>query len=560
MDVGKMQTKLAIWSQDRTFEFDDIYNIVCSDAFLREAWVNVSSNRGARTPGINDVTAEDYAEDLEENLKSLRQRLKSGAYCPKPVRRVYIPKGPDEVRPLGIPTIEDRVVQESLRLVLEPIYETDFAENSFGFRPNRSCHDALQTVLYQMAPSVASYKHWILDLDVKGYFDNVSHIELMYVLQDWITDSDVQNLIWQTLKAGVQENGSVQVTGKGTPQGGVISPLLANVYLDKLDQWIQEWTDGSRGGEEHWTYVRYADDFLIMTDGRKYVAQDMMEEVESFLAEELRLELSQEKSSLTHAEDGLSFLGYDLQADSTSGGCKKRVPQEAKEYVRDRIKEATGGETDISTRLKIQSINAVVRGWANYYKYCTDAARVFNGVNHLLWHRMTDWLAKKYECSKKRLVQRKLDGTSPIMMNEMSVTKITDLSTQRTENPKRHTHPYLNEDRDQAPESQWGKNHRTGHPRQDLYLANEERRAGSADLAFEARLRDRNVCQARGCSEGGWGTELLPVHHIRRRNSGDDDRVENLVTLCEECHRKVHLTDETITAYHEGRDELVQLS
>jgi RNA-directed DNA polymerase len=207
MVVGKMQTKLARWSQDQTFEFDDIYNIVCSDAFLREAWLNVSSNRGARTPGVDGTAAEDYAEHLNENLEGLRQNLESGTYRPKPVRRVYIPKGPDEVRPLGIPTMEDRVVQESLRLVMEPIYETDFAENSFGFRPNRSCHDALQMVSYQMAPSVASYKHWILDLDVKGYFDNVSHTELMYALQDRITDSDVQDLIWQTLKAGVKENG-----------------------------------------------------------------------------------------------------------------------------------------------------------------------------------------------------------------------------------------------------------------------------------------------------------------------------------------------------------------
>jgi group II intron reverse transcriptase/maturase len=560
MVVGKMQTKLARWSQDQTFEFDDIYNIVCSDAFLREAWLNVSSNRGARTPGVDGTAAEDYAEHLNENLEGLRQSLKSGTYRPKPVRRVYIPKGPDEVRPLGIPTMEDRVVQESLRLVMEPIYETDFAENSFGFRPNRSCHDALQMVSYQMAPSVASYKHWILDLDVKGYFDNVSHTELMYALQDRITDSDVQDLIWQTLKAGVKENGSVQVTGKGTPQGGVVSPLLANVYLNELDQWIQKWTDGPRSGEENWTYVRYADDFLIMTNGRKDVAEDMMEEVEGFLAEELHLELSQEKSSLTHAQDGLSFLGYNLHADSTSGGCKKYVPQEAKDYIRERIKEATDGGTNTSAVLKIRAINSVVRGWANYYKYCTDASKVFGDVNRLLWHRITDWLAEKHDCSRWWLLRRKLDSKSPIKINGQAVAQLTGLSTHRTEDPKRHNHPYLEEERDQTLDSRWGDEYRTRHPGQDPYLANEERRAGSADKTREARLRDRNVCQVEGCRTGGWDFDPLPVHHIRRRKSKDDDRLRNLVTLCEECHRKVHLADETITAYHEGRDELLQLS
>jgi len=443
MEVGKMQTKLATWSQDQDRKFGDIFNIVYSGAFLHHAWLNVKSNRGARTPGVDGTTAEDYAEDLEENLKGLRQKIKSGAYRPKPVRRTYIPKSETEVRPLGIPTVEDRIVQESLRLVLGPIYETDFSENSFGFRPNRSCHDAIQMVSYQMAPSVSSYKHWVLDLDVKGYFDNVDHTELMYVLRDRVKDSEVQDLIWETLKAGVEENGSVQVTGKGTPQGGVVSPLLANVYLNELDQWIQKWMDGKRGGDESWTYVRYADDFLIMTNGRKYRAQDMMKEVKDFLAEELHLELSQEKSSLTHAQDGLSFLGYDLQADPTSGGCKKYVPQDAREYVQERIKEATSGETDISASLKIRSINSVVRGWANYYKYCSDAAMVFHDVDRLLWHRMMDWLAEKHKCSKKWLIRRKLDSKRPITINGQSVTQLTGLSTCRTKSPKRHKHPYL---------------------------------------------------------------------------------------------------------------------
>lgn len=146
MEVGKMQTKLARRSQDQDKKFGDIFNIVYSGVFLREAWLNVKSNRGSTTPGVDGTTAEDYVEDLRDNLTGLRERLKSGTYRPQPVRRTYIPKGPGEVRPLGIPTIEDRIVQESLRLVLEPIYETDFSDDSFGFRPNRSCHDAIKLV------------------------------------------------------------------------------------------------------------------------------------------------------------------------------------------------------------------------------------------------------------------------------------------------------------------------------------------------------------------------------------------------------------------------------
>jgi len=159
----------------------------------------------------------------------------------------------------------------------------------------------------------------------------------------------------------------LQVTGKGTPQGGVVSPLLANVYLNELDQWIKKWTDGKRGGDENWSYARYADDFLIMTDGRKSRAEGMMDKVGRFLAEELRLDLSPQKSSLTHAMEGTDFLGYHLLADSTLGCCKRMIPQEVKDYIRDRIKEATEGSTEVSARRKIRSMNAVVRGWANYY-------------------------------------------------------------------------------------------------------------------------------------------------------------------------------------------------
>ncbi len=340
MDVEKMQTKLARWSQDQSFEFDDIFNIVCRGEFLFEAWLSVEANLGSETAGVDGLTAEDYRKQgLKENLFSLSDRLKSGAYEPDPVRRVYIPKSPDEVRPLGIPTIEDRIVQESLRMVLEPIYETDFSDDSFGFRPNRSCHDAINLAYLELNPGSGRYKRWILDLDIKGYFDNVDHTELMWILQDRITDPEVLDFIYDTLKAGVKENGQVHVTGKGTPQGGIVSPLLANVYLNELDQWIKKWTEGPKGGPESWTYVRYADDFMILTNGDKGAAEAMKGRVEEFLDEELNLRLSQEKSSIRHAQDGLSFLGHDMVADSTSGACKMFVPQEAKEYIRSRIRE-----------------------------------------------------------------------------------------------------------------------------------------------------------------------------------------------------------------------------
>ncbi|WP_162892963.1 group II intron reverse transcriptase/maturase [Salinibacter ruber] len=559
MDVEKMQTKLARWSQDQSFEFDDIFNIVCRGEFLFEAWLSVEANLGSETAGVDGLTAEDYRKQgLKENLFSLSYRLESGTYEPDPVRRTYIPKGPDEVRPLGIPTIEDRIVQESLRMVLEPIFEVDFSDDSFGFRPNRSCHDAIKFAYMELNPGAGRYKRWILDLDIKGYFDNVDHTELMWILQDRITDPEVLDLIYDTLKAGVKENGQVQVTGKGTPQGGIVSPLLANVYLNELDQWIKQWTEGPKCGPENWTYVRYADDFMILTNGDKGVAEAMKGRVEEFLDEELNLKLSQKKSSIRHAQDGLSFLGYDMIADSTIGACKMFVPQEAKEYIRGRIREATEGDTDVSVRRKIRSLNSVVRGWANYYKYCFNAGDVFNDVEQLLWHRTTHWLAEKHKCSRKQLIQRKLESKSPIRINGITLFDPNGMSTIRTESPRRHGHPYLCEDGDGKPEPQWKKRYREEHPGPDPYLANKEERLGSEDQSQWARVRDENTCQSTRCDASGRRSTV--VHHIRHRQSKDDDRIGNLVTLCRRCHRKVHQTDQVVTVQHEGMEEPKELT
>lgn len=559
-----MQSKLAHWSQDQDFEFDDIFNIVCDTEFLYSAWLNVKSNRGSNAPGVDGATAEDYAENLTERLEGLRRKLKRGSYSPKPVRREYIPKSDDEVRPLGIPTIEDRIVQESLRLTMEPIYETDFSDRSFGFRPNRSCHDAISLIQRQLAPAAKPYKHWVLDLDIEGYFDNVAHTTLMYAIKDRVTDSNVQQLIWDTLKAGVKENGTVHATGKGTPQGGIVSPLLANVYLDKLDQWIRQWTEESRAerrgrrqrGKGSYSYVRYADDFIILTNAPRHHAERMKKRVEGFLDEELSLELSEEKSSITHAQDGINFLGYNVEACPKTGKVKMYVPKEAKGYIRDRISEATSGTTDVSASRKLRAINRVVSGWVNYYRYATDAAKVFDDLSACLWHQVTDWLCQKHKCSKKRLIQNKLDSRRPITAGGESLVDLSGKTSRYTKSPLRHDHPYLEEGKTDI-QGQWGKPYHRAMPR-DPYLANAEER--DMDVTEQARVRDQNRCQVIGCEAGEPGGEALPIHHIRRRRSEDDDRPENMLVVCQKHHGQIHHSTKMVEAYHRGRDERLTLS
>jgi RNA-directed DNA polymerase len=535
MDVEKTQTKLASWSQDQDFRFDDIYNFMCYEDWLRRAYRSVKSNSGSRTAGVDRETMKDFEEDLEENLKDLRRSLKSQAFDPKPVRRTYIPKADDEVRPLGIPTIKDRIIQEAIRMVLEPIYETDFSDYSFGFRPNRSTHDAIKVVRTNIGYATRG-KGWVLDLDIKGYFDNVDHGTLCEILQDRITDRKVLKLIWDFLKAGIMEDGEYRHSMLGTPQGGIVSPLLANVYLNELDQWVKQWTEKTRyerkkrrkRGKGNWHYVRYADDFLLMTNGGKGRAEKMMKWVEDFVAEELNLTLSDEKSELILAEDGFNFLGYDLKVKKESGGVQRTIPKKAIRDVINKVREATDGGTDVSIRAKMKSVDAVLRGWANYYKYATNAGRVFDRVQNKTWHMLTHWMAEKFECSRKELGQ-KLDSTDPLGVNGVSMTKIAEMSDIRTESFDRHDHPYLG-----------GKNVIWEElPQEEPWLANEEERTGWKDERWKALERDDWNCQLCGRDLEG---KSAHVHHKRAHTgegSPDANRPENLESLCAECHRKV---------------------
>jgi group II intron reverse transcriptase/maturase len=538
MDVDKMQTKLATWSQDPGFRFDDIYNLLYDTGFLRRAYNAVKSNHGSRTPGVDGQTIESFGEDLDENLTGLQKSLKSQSFEPKPLRRTYIPKGDGRKRPLGIPTIKDRIVQETLRLVLEPIYETDFSDYSFGFRPNRSAHDAIMSVRARMAPATGWYKHWIIDADIEGFFDNVDHQTLEQIIQDRITDQKLRDLIWDFLKAGIMEEGRYRHSLTGTPQGGIVSPLLANVYLDHLDQWAEQWTELSRKekakrnrqGQGNWHYARYADDFLLMTDGTRGRAEEMMERAGGFVGGELNLTLSEKKSRLVHAQDGLNFLGYDLKADSDTGGAKRTIPKEAVRDIRSKIRDATEGGTNVSARNKIRAVSAAVRGWGNYYKYATDAYRVFDDVENLLWHQVSRWLARKHDCSRSNLISEKLQSKSPISINGVTLVDPRKMTDEYTKSPQRQDHPYLDDE----------NTGRERLPDEAPWLANGEERKGWDDVRVKVRERDDYTCQVCGRDVRD---STAPVHHIRPRDSYNNpreaDTPENLKTLCVPCHRRI---------------------
>jgi RNA-directed DNA polymerase len=319
--VARTQAKYHRWAKtDRGLRFGDLFNLVSRPDYLLVAWEHVARNKGARTAGVDGVTVRGVEQrgEIGAFLSGIAASLKDGTYRPAPVRRVLIPKPGGKSRPLGIPTVADRVVQQSLRMVLEPIFEADFMPVSYGFRPRRRAHDAVAEIHYYAS---RGYR-WVVDADIEGCFDNIDHQAVLDRVQARIKDKKTVALVRAFLKAGVLTDLGLQAAAStGTPQGGIISPLLANIALSALDEAIMApWAEGGAQSTQsarrrrvlhglgNWRIVRYADDFVIMTNGSRHHAAALKEQAAEVLAG-LGLRLSQTKTRITHLSEGINFLG-----------------------------------------------------------------------------------------------------------------------------------------------------------------------------------------------------------------------------------------------------------
>lgn len=540
MDVDKMQKKLAIWAdRDPDHRFYDLYNLLYDEDWLYRAYRAVKSNSGSKTAGIDGLPMSDFEKSLQGNLERLARSLKGETYDPKPVRRTYIPKGDGRKRPLGVPTVRDRIVQEALRMVLEPIYEADFSQYSFGFRPGRSTMDVFQVV--KMATAEKHKYFWVIDADIEGFFDNVDHQTLEQIMQSRIKDQQIRDLVWDFLRAGVMEEGTFRHSMLGTPQGGIVSPLLANIYLNELDQWARQFTDRStserakyrRNGEGNWIYVRYADDFLLFSNGKKPEVERMEGRLRNYLDQRLSLQLSPRKTEIVHVNDGFDFLGFHAERRKSGSGGKRTqitIPKEAIEDLKEKVQAATSySHHEEAIRAKILALNAMIRGWGNYYRHCWKAASRFNDLDYFIWWELWSWIAAKHDLSIKQAVSQFGDEDGLPAAGDLSLVQLRSLGTEKYTGKYLKGNPYLEDlpvKREELPDD-------------NPWLGVEEGKAGFMDQREKALRRDEWKCQECGAD---LGLENAEVHHLRpvRDTSSSEElnRLENLTSLCSSCHEE----------------------
>ena len=355
---------------------------VYRSANLRAAWERVKANQGSG--GVDHVTIEAFEVGLDARLESLAEQLRSGTYRPQPVRRAYIPKpGSAERRPLGIPTVADRIVQTALRNVIEPIFEKMFEPTSYGFRPKRRSHQALREVERLLRAGHV----WVVDVDIQKYFDSIPPKRLMVEVAKQIADSGVLSLIDAYLHQGVLEGMRRWTPGLGTPQGGVISPMLANLYLHAVDVALRE------AGYE---MVRYADDMVILCQTREEAEAALTRLRELLEARELVLHPTKTRIAHLNERPGFQFLGYVFYSDY-------RDPRpSSQQKLRTKVRTLTKRTNGNSLAAIIAGLNAVLRGWMNYFQFCSSNAWSWSAIDGYVRFRLRAILDKRRKAGRKR--------------------------------------------------------------------------------------------------------------------------------------------------------------
>lgn len=441
MIISDMQHKLARWAtDDSSRRFDRLLRLIANKDWLAEAARIVLASRGSKTPGVDGIMRDSFIQHQDYYLMQLRKELLEEMYIPLPTKRVYIPKANGKLRPLGIPTIKDRIVQRAMLMAMEPIWESDFSHHSYGFRPQRSVHHAVRNVKTQLTDWKHTRGRWVIEGDLANYFDSVHHRKLISCVRKRIRDRRFIALLWRILKSGHIDDGLFRAASEGVPQGGVLSPLLSNIMLHEFDCWMDakylskkvryhraRWNKGVRKAipiavreNREWkpsvSYCRYADDFVLIVKGTKVHAETIRKHCRDFLENELKLTLNMDKTHITHVNDGFVFLGHRIIRKRGSRGTMRPVttiPKEKTSAFIHRLVKLLSGNHDMAPEKMIETINRQLTGWFNFYRFADYCSKIFQKINTIVFWKMAHWLARKYRSRIKPLLRkwyRKLPG------------------------------------------------------------------------------------------------------------------------------------------------------
>lgn len=441
MIISELQRKLATWTSiDKTRRVNRLLRLICHQNWLYQAAQVTLSSKGAKTAGVDGITKIHLQGHLDAYLAQIRDDLLSGNYQPMPARRIYIPKANGKQRPLGIPTLRDRIVQRAMLMAMEPIWENDFHSLSYGFRPERSVHHAIRTVKLQLTDGNVARGRWVIEGDLSSYFDTVHHRLLMACVRKRISCQRFNELLWLFIKAGHIDRNLFCATSKGVPQGGVISPLLSNIMLNEFDQYLDKCYLNKKTRKDRWywnrtiqdkrkialkekrqwqpavAYCRYADDFLVIVKGNKQQAEAIREQCQNFLEGKLKLTLNMDKTHITHVNDGFIFLGHRLirkRGPKSNMRVVSGIPYAKAKAFSHSLSLALSGDHSCSKIDKVEQLNSKLKGWSQFYRHTDYIAKVYSKIDRIVFWKLAKWLGKKYRCSIKSLMMKWIKRPTP---------------------------------------------------------------------------------------------------------------------------------------------------